>query len=96
MSGEHQDTHDNQSGGAVATSEDITVSKRGINGDKDTLLDMNGTIHQRKTTVSNSDPETGIIQNEGHNQHHNPVLDNEGINVDSFIMDGMNKSTLTK
>ena len=90
MSGEYVDTHDNQSGGAVATSEDISVSKRGINGDKDTLLDMNGTIHQRKNTVSNSDPEAGITQNDVHNHHHNPVLDNEGTNVDSIIKDAMN------
>ena len=53
---------------------------------------MNGTLHQRKNTVSNSDPEAGITPNDDHNHHHNPILDNEGINVNSIINDAIDKN----
>ena len=79
MSGEYIGRNDGQSGAAVATSEDISISKRGINGDKNTLLDDNGTLHQRKNITSCSDPEIGPALNQEQNLNDNNIIDNQGI-----------------
>ena len=77
MSGEYLGgDNDGQSGSAVATSEDISITKHGVHGDKDILLSDNGTLHQRKNVISSSDPEMGIDQNQHCN--HNTLDDNQG------------------
>ena len=79
MSVDYLGANGDELGGAVVTSEDISIPKKGINGDKDTLLDTNGTLHQRKNITSVHDPEAGVVGNDDQNYHHNPILDPEGI-----------------
>ena len=72
---------DNEIGGAVATSEDISVSRRGIDGDKDNLIDCSeGNLFKRKNV--SSDPEAGIVNHQGNDYSQNNVIDSEGNSYD--------------
>ena len=72
---------DNEIGGAVATSEDISVSRRGIDGDKDNLIDCSeGNLFKRKNV--SSDPEAGIVNLQGNDYSQNNVIDSEGNSYD--------------
>ena len=78
------DYHDNNEiGGAIATSEDISVSKRGIDGDKDNLIDCSEDNLFKRRNVS-SDPEAGIVNRQGNDYSQNNVIDSEG---NSYALD---------
>ena len=69
---------DSETGGAIATSEDISASKKGRDGDKDNLLDTGGgTLFKRKNVMS--DPEVGMISDQERASNPHDVIDNEGI-----------------
>ena len=80
------DYHDgNEIGGAIATSEDISVSKRGIDGDKDNLIDCSEDNLFKRRNVS-SDPEAGIVNRQGNDYSQNNVIDSEGNSYDLNIV----------
>lgn len=76
MEDEYHEDNENTSGGAIATSGDISVSKKGIDGDKDNLLETNYTLFKRKNT--SSDPESGNFTNDEGVYSQNHLNDNEG------------------
>ena len=75
---------DSETGAAIATSEDISSSKKGRDGDKDNLLDTgSGTLFKRKNVMS--DPEAGMISDQERATNTHDVIDNEGILITVFI-----------
>ena len=76
---------DNEIGGAIATSEDISVSKRGIDGDKDNLIDCSEDNLFKRRNVS-SDPEAGIVNRQENDYSQNNVIDSEGNSYDLNIV----------
>ena len=72
---------DNEIGSAIATSEDISVSRRGIDGDKDNLIECSeGNLFKRRNILS--DPEAGIVNHQGNDYRQNDVIDSEGNSYD--------------
>ena len=76
MADKHYKDNETHSGGAIATSEDISISKKGISGDKDNLLDSDYTLFKRRNNLS--DPEAGNVTNEEGVYNHNNLSGNEG------------------
>ena len=81
MSGEHFADNKAPTGAAVATSEDISPSKRGVNGDKDNLLEGNGSLHRRKIPSPNADPELGVAENQQRHDTNSSVPNLQGTHL---------------
>ena len=78
---------ENEIGSAIATSEDISVSRRGIDGDKDNLIECSeGNLFKRRNILS--DPEAGIVNLQGNDYSQNIVIDSVIIPLD--FMGGKN------
>ena len=76
---------DNEIGSAIATSEDVSVSRRGIDGDKDNLIECSeGNLFKRRNILS--DPEAGIVNHQGNDYRQNDVIDSEGNSYDLDIV----------
>ena len=74
MSGEQFFDDDTVCGAAVATCEDLSSPKRGIDGDEDRLFGTN----QRKKVTKTTDPEIGYDTKNSHNTTRREVADDEG------------------
>ena len=78
MSGEQFFDDDTVCGAAVATCEDLSSPKRGIDGDEDRLFGTNDTTNQRKKITKTTDPEIGNDTKNSHNTTRREVADDEG------------------
>ena len=65
-------------GAAVATCEDLSSPKRGIDGDQDRLFGTSDTTNQRKKITKTTDPEIGNDTKNSHNTTRREVADDEG------------------
>ena len=78
MSGEQFFNDDTVCGAAVATSEDLSALKQGIDGDEDRLFGTSDTTNQRKKITKTTDPEIGNDPKNSHNNTRREVADDEG------------------
>ena len=85
MSDKYLPNTDEQSGSSVVTSEEISITKRGISGDKENLIDINETLKHRKNATKGLDPEMGIVTNEDLTHHRSQVPVDEGNIVNDII-----------
>ena len=89
MSGEQFFDDDTVCGAAVATCEDLSSSKRGIDGDEDRLFGTSDTTNQRKKITKTTDPEIGNDTKNGHNTTRREVADDEGNSTNTKIEFGI-------
>ena len=78
MSGEQFFDDDTVCGAAVATCEDLSSPKRGIDGDEDRLFGTSDTTNQSKNITKTTDPEIGYDTKNSHNTTRREVADDEG------------------
>ena len=78
MSGEQFFDDDTVCGAAVATCEDSSSPKRGIDGDEDRLFGTSDTTNQRKKIIKTTDPEIGNDTKNNHNTTFREVAHDEG------------------
>ena len=85
MSGEQFFDDDTVCGAAVATCEDLSSSKRGIDGDEDRLFGTSDTTNQRKKITKTTDPEIGNDTKNSHNTTRREVAEDEGNSTNTKI-----------